>query len=99
MSAQKSSNAALMNQVIESVKARGWITHDEASQVIAEIGATQGTVRRFLRRIEAAGVEVTVSAGVARALITATRTAAVHTHAPLAVATVYAAAQPAVATE
>jgi RNA polymerase primary sigma factor len=63
MSAQKSSNAAMMNEVIESVKARGWITYDEASEVIAKMGATPGTVRRFLRRIEAAGVEMTVKPG------------------------------------
>jgi len=52
-----------MNEVIDAVKARGWITYNEASQVIAQIGATQGTVRKFLRRIEAAGVEVTVNEG------------------------------------
>ena len=63
MSAQKSSNAAMMNEVIESVKGRGWITYDEASEVIAKMGATPGTVRRFLRRIEAAGVEMTVKPG------------------------------------
>jgi DNA-binding MarR family transcriptional regulator len=63
MSAQKSSSDAMMNEVIDSVKARGWITYDEASEVIARIGATPGTVRRFLRRIEAAGVEMTVKPG------------------------------------
>jgi len=63
MSAQKSSSDAMMNDVIESVKARGWITYDEASEVIAKMGATPGTVRRFLRRIEAAGVEMTVKPG------------------------------------
>ena len=52
-----------MNDVIESVKARGWITYDEASEVIARVGATPGTVRRFLRRIESAGVEVTAKPG------------------------------------
>lgn len=52
-----------MNEVIDAVKARGWITYNEASHVIAKIGATQGTVRKFLRRIEAAGVEVTVNQG------------------------------------
>jgi RNA polymerase primary sigma factor len=63
MTAQKSSNAAKMNEMIDSVKGRGWITYDEASQFIAELGATQGTVRRFLRRMEAAGVEVTAKPG------------------------------------
>ncbi|MGB5313889.1 MAG: sigma-70 factor domain-containing protein, partial [Polyangiales bacterium] len=63
MSAEKSSKDAMVNEVIESVKARGWITYDEASEVIAKIGATPGTVRRFLRRIEAAGVEMTVKPG------------------------------------
>ena len=63
MSAEMSSNATIINEVIESVKARGWITYDEASEVIAKIGATPGTVRRFLRRIEAAGVEMTVKPG------------------------------------
>jgi RNA polymerase primary sigma factor len=53
----------MMNEVIDSVKARGWITYDEASEVIARMGATPGTVRRFLRRIEAAGVEITVKPG------------------------------------
>jgi len=53
----------MMNDVIDSVKARGWITYDEASEVIARMGATPGTVRRFLRRIEAAGVEMTVKPG------------------------------------
>ena len=52
-----------MNEVIESVRGRGWITYDEASEVIATIGASPGTVRRFLRRIEAAGVEMTVKPG------------------------------------
>jgi RNA polymerase primary sigma factor len=52
-----------MNEVLESVKARGWITYGEASEVVAKIGATQATVRRFLRRLEAAGVEVTVNPG------------------------------------
>jgi RNA polymerase sigma factor (sigma-70 family) len=52
-----------MNEVIDAVRARGWITYNEASQVIATIGATQGTVRKFLRRLEAAGVEVTVKQG------------------------------------
>ncbi|TFH29892.1 MAG: RNA polymerase sigma factor RpoD/SigA, partial [Myxococcales bacterium] len=63
MSAKKSSDTILMNEVIEAVSARGWITYNEASQVIAKIGATQGTVRKFLRRIEAAGVQVTVTQG------------------------------------
>jgi RNA polymerase primary sigma factor len=52
-----------MTEAIEAVSARGWITYNEASQVIAKIGATQGTVRKFLRRIEAAGVQVTVNQG------------------------------------
>ena len=52
-----------MNEVIDAVKARGWITYNEASEVIASIGATQGNVRKFLRRLEAAGVEVTVKQG------------------------------------
>lgn len=52
-----------MNEAIDAVKARGWITYDEASEVIASIGATQGNVRKFLRRIEAAGIEVTVKRG------------------------------------
>jgi len=63
MSVKKSSDAVIMNEVVDAVKARGWITYNEASQVIAKIGATQGTVRKFLRRIEAAGVEVTVNEG------------------------------------
>ncbi len=63
MSAKKSSNAGKMNEMIDSVKGRGWITYDEASQFIAELGATPGTVRRFLRRMEAAGVEVTAKPG------------------------------------
>jgi len=63
MSAKKSSDTVKMNEVIETVKPRGWITYNEASQVIAEIGATQGTVRKFLRRLENAGVEVTLKQG------------------------------------
>jgi RNA polymerase primary sigma factor len=63
MPAKKSSDTILMNEVIEAVRARGWITYNEASEVIAKIGATQGTVRKFLRRIEAAGVQVTVNEG------------------------------------
>lgn len=63
MPEEKSSNTALMSEVIESVKARGWITYDEASEAIARIGASPGTVRRFLRRIETAGVEITVKPG------------------------------------
>jgi len=52
-----------MNEAIDAVKARGWITYDEASEIIAKVGATQGNVRKFLRRIEAAGIEVTVKRG------------------------------------
>jgi RNA polymerase primary sigma factor len=63
MPAQKSSDTVMMKEVIDAVRARGWITYNEASDVIAKIGATQGTVRKFLRRIEAAGVEVTVNEG------------------------------------
>ena len=63
MSAKKSSDTVLMNEIIDSVKARGWITYDEASDFIAEIGATPGTVRRFIRRLESAGVEVTTKPG------------------------------------
>lgn len=63
MTSQKSTDSAIMKEVLESVKARGWITYNEASEVVAKIGATQGTVRRFLRRLEAAGVEVTVNPG------------------------------------
>jgi RNA polymerase primary sigma factor len=63
MSAKKSSDTTIMNEVIDSVKARGWITYNEASQVIAHVGATQGSVRKFLRRLEAAGVQVTVNQG------------------------------------
>jgi len=66
MTAKKSSNAAKMNEMVESVKARGWITYDEASQFIARLGATPGTVRRFLRRMDAAGIEVTTKPGRAR---------------------------------
>ena len=58
MTEKKSSNTVRMNEMVESVKARGWITYDEASQFIAELGATPGTVRRFLRRMESAGIEV-----------------------------------------
>ncbi|MGB8331869.1 MAG: sigma-70 family RNA polymerase sigma factor [Polyangiales bacterium] len=63
MSPQKSIDTAIMNDVIETVKARGWITYNEASKVIAEMGATQGAVRKFIRRLEAAGVDVTVNPG------------------------------------
>lgn len=63
MLSKESSATVMMNEVIDAVKARGWITYNEASQAIAKIGATQGTVRKFLRRIEAAGVEVTVNEG------------------------------------
>ena len=63
MPSNKSSDNTMMNEVIDAVKPRGWITYDEASQVIAKIGATQGTVRKFMRRLEAAGVEVTVKQG------------------------------------
>ena len=63
MSAKKSSSAVIMNEVIDAVRARGWITYDEASEVIVGIGATQGTVRKFVRRLEAAGIEVTVKQG------------------------------------
>jgi len=52
-----------MNEVVDAVRARGWITYNEASEVIARIGATQGTVRKFVRRLEAAGIEVTVKEG------------------------------------
>jgi RNA polymerase primary sigma factor len=55
-----------MDELIDSVKSRGWITYDEASRFIAEIGATPGAVRRFLRRIESAGIEVTSKPGRSR---------------------------------
>ena len=63
MSAKKSSKTTIMNEVIDAVRARGWITYNEASQVIANVGATQGNVRKFLRRLEASGVQVTVNQG------------------------------------
>ena len=63
MSAKTSSDTVTMNEVIDAVRARGWITYNEASEVIAKIGATQGTVRKFLRRLDAAGIEVTVKQG------------------------------------
>jgi len=66
MKTKKSSENAIMSEVLESVKARGWITYGEASQVVAKMGATQGNVRRFLRRLEVAGVEVTVTPGRSR---------------------------------
>ena len=59
----KAKEIGMMKEVIEAVRARGWITYDEASEVIAKIGATQGTVRKFLRRLETAGIEVTVNHG------------------------------------
>ncbi len=63
MSAKKSSDTIMMNEVVDAVRARGWITYNEASEFIAKIGATQGTVRKFLRRLETAGIEVTVKQG------------------------------------
>jgi RNA polymerase primary sigma factor len=63
MSEKKSSDTAMMNEVIDAVRARGWITYNDASEVIAKIGATQGTVRKFIRRLDAAGVDVTVKEG------------------------------------
>ena len=63
MPEKKSSDTVMMNEVVDAVKARGWITYNEASDVIAKIGATQGTVRKFLRRLDSAGVEVTVNQG------------------------------------
>ena len=59
----QSNDTDVMMEVIEAVKARGWITYDEASEVISRIGATQGNVRKLLRRLESAGIEVTVQAG------------------------------------
>ncbi|MEM9729966.1 MAG: sigma-70 family RNA polymerase sigma factor [Myxococcota bacterium] len=59
----KANETATMNEAIEAVKARGWITYDEASEVVAQIGASQATVRKFLRRIESAGIEITVKPG------------------------------------
>ncbi len=59
----KAKEIGMMTEVVEAVRARGWITYDEASEVIAKISATQGTVRKFLRRLETAGVEVTVNPG------------------------------------
>ena len=63
MPEKKSSDTVMMNEVVDAVKARGWITFNEASALIATIGATQGTVRKFLRRLDSAGVEVTVNQG------------------------------------
>lgn len=59
----KANETAVMNDTIEAVKARGWITYDEASEVVAQVGASQATVRKFLRRIETAGIEITVKPG------------------------------------
>ncbi len=63
MTNKKSRDVAMMNEVVDAVKARGWITYNEASEVVAKIGASQATVRKFLRRLETAGVEVTVRQG------------------------------------
>ncbi len=63
MPAKKSREIEIMNEALDAVKPRGWITYGEASEVVARIGATPGNVRRFLRRLEAAGVEVTVKPG------------------------------------
>ena len=52
-----------MKEIIESVKPRGWITYDEASEVVVRLGATSENVRRLLRRLQAAGIEVTVKPG------------------------------------
>jgi len=60
---RKAKETQRMDEAVEAVKARGWITYDEASEIIAEVGATQATVRKFLRRLESAGIEVTVKAG------------------------------------
>ncbi|MGB5811787.1 MAG: sigma-70 family RNA polymerase sigma factor [Polyangiales bacterium] len=59
----KANETEMMKEAIDAVRGRGWITYDEASEVVARIGATQGTVRKFLRRIETAGIEVTVKPG------------------------------------
>lgn len=59
----KAKDIETMKEAVEAVKPRGWITYNEASAVVAEIGATQGTVRKFLRRLESASVEITVKPG------------------------------------
>lgn len=63
MDSNKANEIAMMKEAIDAVKPRGWITYDEASAVVAKIGATQGTVRKFLRRVETAGIEITVKPG------------------------------------
>ncbi len=60
---EKAKEIAMMKEAVDAVRARGWITYDEASEVVASIGASQATVRKLLRRFEAAGVEVTVKRG------------------------------------
>jgi RNA polymerase primary sigma factor len=61
MSDTNSTQKQTMNEIIEAVSAQGWVTYDQAAEVIASLGANPGNVRRFLRRLETAGVEVTVS--------------------------------------
>ncbi len=61
MSNTNSTQKQTMSEIIEAVSAQGWVTYDQAAEVIASLGANPGNVRRFLRRLETAGVEVTVN--------------------------------------
>lgn len=40
----RAKQTAMMAELIEAVKPRGWVTYDEASEVIAKIGADRKSV-------------------------------------------------------
>lgn len=52
-----------IDDTIDSVRAQGWITYDQAVDVLLANKPTPGNVRRLVRKLELAGVEVTHSEG------------------------------------
>lgn len=52
-----------IDETIEAVRAQGWITYDQAVDVLLAITPTPGNVRRMVRKLELAGIDVTTTEG------------------------------------
>ncbi len=50
-----------IDETIEAVRAQGWITYDQAVDVLLAITPTAGNVRRMVRKFELAGIDVTTT--------------------------------------
>lgn len=52
-----------IDEAIDAVRAQGWITYGQAVEVLLAIGPTPGNVRRFVRKLELAAIDVTHQEG------------------------------------